>query len=129
MLDLQVNFANLVQQLATILRPYDSLGRFGGEEFLIVVPGSGAAQTKELSERIRAHIAENPVALSGASTSITVSAGVAAYKPGSKLESLLHLADTALYSAKRTGRNCVELALEPPEETVKPIPEHILAVV
>lgn len=120
---------NLVQQLATILRPYDSLGRFGGEEFLIVVPGSGAAQTKELSERIRAHIAENPVPLSGAPISITVSAGVAAYKPGSTLESLLHLADTALYSAKRTGRNCVELALETPEETVKPLPEHILAVV
>jgi len=100
----------LVRKIATILRPYDSFGRFGGEEFLIIAPGCDAAQTRELSDRIRVYVAAHPIALHGNEINMTVSIGVAEYLPGCKLESLLHSADTALYLAKRTGRNRVELS-------------------
>ena len=101
----------VVKELGAVLRPYDSLGRFGGEEFLIVIPGCGHAWTRELSERVRARVAEIPVRLGDdKAISMTVSIGAAVHEPGQRLESLLHTADTALYAAKRGGRNRVELA-------------------
>ena len=103
---------SLVQQVEAILRPYDSLGRFGGEEFLTVVPGCGLTQVKKLSERIRSHIAENPIPVDDTVVSVTVSIGVAIHVLGYNSESLLHTADTALYLAKKTGRNRVGLPVE-----------------
>ena len=103
---------SFVKQVASVLRPYDSLGRFGGEEFLIVAPGCGEAQTRELSERIRDAVADSRMAMNEKLIRITVSAGFAVYTSGCPLESLLHLADTALYAAKRSGRNRVEAARE-----------------
>ena len=101
---------SFVKQVASVLRPYDSLGRFGGEEFLIVAPGCGQAQTRELSERVRTTVADSCLAVNEKPIRITISAGFAVYTSGCPLESLLHLADTALYVAKRSGRNRVEAA-------------------
>lgn len=103
---------SFAKEVAAVLRPYDSLGRFGGEEFLIVAPGCGEAQTHELSERIRATVAESCIEVNEKLIRITVSAGFAVYTSGCELESLLHMADTALYVAKRSGRNRVEAAVE-----------------
>ncbi len=113
----------LVQQFATVLRPYDSLGRYGGEEFMIVVPGCGIEKTRELAERIRLSIASHPIAFNDNTISVTVSIGVAAYGSGSSVESLLRKADEGLYLAKNRGRNRVEL-----EHNVKGTPEQSVTV-
>jgi len=111
---------SFVKQVASVLRPYDSLGRFGGEEFLIVAPGCGEAQTRELSERIRAVVADSCMAVNEKPIRITISAGFAVCTSGCALESLLHLADTALYVAKRAGRNRVEAARQEHASAVSP---------
>jgi diguanylate cyclase (GGDEF)-like protein len=98
----------LVQQCATILRPYDSLGRYGGEEFLVVAPGCDLEDVRELADRIRVHVASHPIALNGEQMRITLSLGIAAHETGVSLESLLGTADSGLYVAKNRGRNRVE---------------------
>jgi diguanylate cyclase (GGDEF)-like protein len=95
--------------MAAVVRPYDSVGRYGGEEFLIVAPGCGLAETWELAERVRSHIAACSVVVAGeAKVSVTLSLGIAAGDSASDSEKLLHAADAALYLAKTSGRNRVE---------------------
>jgi diguanylate cyclase (GGDEF)-like protein len=95
--------------MAAVVRPYDSVGRYGGEEFLIVAPGCGLAETWELAERVRRHIAACSVVVAGEATvSVTLSLGIATGASSSDSEKLLHAADAALYLAKTAGRNRVE---------------------
>lgn len=98
----------LVQRFATVLRAYDSLGRYGGEEFIVVAPGCDMQQTQELAERIRLDVANHPISVGGNMIGVTVSAGVATNGSGASLESLLRVADAGLYLAKNNGRNRVE---------------------
>lgn len=94
--------------VAGMVRPYDSVGRYGGEEFLIVVPGCGMAETWELAERVRAHVAGCSIVVSGSKVQVSMSLGIAAGNCASDSENLLCTADTALYIAKNAGRNRVE---------------------
>jgi len=95
--------------MAAVVRPYDSVGRYGGEEFLIVAPGCGLAETCELADRVRTHIAACSIVVAGeARVNVTLSLGIAAGDAASDSEKLLHAADAALYLAKNTGRNRVE---------------------
>lgn len=95
--------------MAAVVRPYDSVGRYGGEEFLIVAPGCGMAEAWELAERIRAHIAACSIVVpGGAKVKVTLSLGIAAGESTSDAEKLLHAADSALYLAKSAGRDRVE---------------------
>jgi len=95
--------------MAAVVRPYDSVGRYGGEEFLIVAPGCGLAETWELAERVRSHIAACSIVVAGeAKVNVTLSLGIAAGDSASDSEQLLHAADAALYLAKSAGRNRVE---------------------
>jgi len=95
--------------MAAVVRPYDSVGRYGGEEFLIVAPGCGLAETWELAERVRTHIAACSIVVGGeAKVSVSLSFGIAAGESANDSEKLLHAADAALYLAKSTGRNRVE---------------------
>jgi two-component system, cell cycle response regulator len=96
--------------LGPCLRPYDAVGRYGGEEFLIVFPGCGAADALKLSERIRCHVASQPIAAPSGSLHLTVSAGVATDtgRHDIDLDTLISAADRALYRAKNAGRNRVE---------------------
>lgn len=94
------------------LREYDLVGRFGGEEFSLLLPQTGVQDARRVAERIRAHIAETPIEVAdkaGSETiSLTVSIGVAALSTtGSQLTELLATADAALYRAKHSGRNQV----------------------
>ena len=103
----------LAAEMGIILRSYDSLGRYGGEEFLVVAPGCGMPETIELAERIRAHVAEKPVTVKSGSIPVTISIGVTASRAEVfSAERLLQEADTALYLAKGTGRNRVEAYAE-----------------
>lgn len=97
--------------IAAMVRPYDSVGRYGGEEFLIVAPGCGDAETWELAERVRAHIAGCSINVGGSNVQVTLSLGVATGEIAHDLEKLLHVADAALYQAKNSGRNRVEPSL------------------
>jgi diguanylate cyclase (GGDEF)-like protein len=98
--------------MTTLIRPYDAVGRYGGEEFLIVVPHSDAMGALGLAERIRKGIEGTPVATGEAKITVTASFGIASSTPAQMLEpqEMLRLADDALYRAKSNGRNRCELA-------------------
>lgn len=92
--------------LRNALRAYDSIGRYGGEEFLIITPGSNEKELYELGERLRTIIEENPVRVRKNRIQITLSIGAAIASPRDGcLASVLAAADAALYDAKRFGRN------------------------
>ncbi len=91
------------------IRTYDSVGRYGGEEFLIVTPGCSAAEAAALAERLRKRVGENAFNASGCLVVVTMSLGVAETSSGQKAEELLRSADEALYAAKGGGRDRVEV--------------------
>ncbi|MBK5293781.1 MAG: diguanylate cyclase [Acidobacteriia bacterium] len=90
------------------VRPYDSVGRYGGEEFLLILPGCTKEDTIAAAERMRAHINHAPVQLGADSLPISASFGATTLEPGQKVagaESLIGTADRALYLAKQQGRD------------------------
>ncbi len=98
----------IASEIAAVVRPYDSVGRYGGEEFLVVVPGCGASETWELAERMRSAVTNGSVVAGGSCVSVSLSLGIAAGNSAADTEKLLQAADTALYLAKNAGRNRVE---------------------
>lgn len=98
---------SVVGSLAESIREADTLGRFGGEEFLVVLPGIGIEAAIQVAERMRARVAES-VAVDG--IPVTVSAGVADSRLALDAAALIALADGALYRAKEAGRNRVVAA-------------------
>lgn len=96
------------------LRPYDLIGRYGGEEFLLVLPDCNLSQAYTVAERLRSAVFTRPVFIESRSEplSITVSIGVAATHCAQLTENmLLQAADVAMYRAKQSGRNTTEQAL------------------
>jgi len=91
------------------------LGRYGGEEFVLLLPDTGMEQAMALAERLRATLEASPLHREGGTIGITASIGVAVADAAPGLESLLARADAALYRAKAAGRNHVacDLAMEP----------------
>ena len=96
-------------RLGARLRNYDALGRYGGEEFLVVLPGCGRDSAQEIAERMCASLAATPVRTSAGDIRITVSLGFALADSTSRtrMDELINAADEALYRAKREGRNRV----------------------
>ena len=95
-----------------MLREYDLAGRFGGEEFVMLLPQTRAPDALRIAERVRAHIARLPIpGPGGERIPVTVSIGVAALDAGSsrQLTELLAAADAALYRAKASGRDQVQM--------------------
>lgn len=90
------------------LRPYDSVGRYGGEEFLAVTPGCNTAQVIQLAERIRERICGELFDVSACTLRVTMSLGVSSTARLMDPDQLLRDADEALYAAKNQGRNRVE---------------------
>ena len=89
------------------LRGIDHLGRLGGEEFAVLLVGTGLEPGCATAERLRLAICEQPFASSNGELSVAISLGVAQRQPKETLDSLLERADQALYAAKRAGRNQV----------------------
>ena len=98
---------DLVARIAALLRRPDQLARFGGEEFVLLLPETSQEEAITVAERILAHVAELREGL----PPITVSIGVATNRPDEdQIDALLARADRALYKAKAEGRNRVEVA-------------------
>ena len=102
------------EALGALLRTYDLAGRFGGEEFVVLLPQTGEADARLIAERLRVHIGSLSVPVSDApdatSISVTVSIGLATLDAGRReITELLAAADAALYYAKGTGRNRVRV--------------------
>ena len=101
----------LTQVTLHLLRNVDDLGRWGGEEFLILLPETDVVGAERLAERVRSALAQQRFDIAG---SVTASFGVTTYLPNDTLETMLHRADEALYQAKREGRNRVAVSLAAP---------------
>jgi two-component system, cell cycle response regulator len=114
------------RRMSTLVRAYDTVGRYGGEEFLIVVPAADAPGALGLAERIRKGMETPPISTPGGEIQITASLGVAVSTVQAPLDSqtLVRLADEALYRAKEQGRNRVELALLPVPDSCPPVAEN-----
>jgi diguanylate cyclase (GGDEF)-like protein/PAS domain S-box-containing protein len=101
--------AEVVRRAQEALRPYDIFGRFGGEEFLAVLPGPDEDELGAALERVRTRICERPITALGHDIAVTVSIG-GAWRGGESVDALVGRADAALYSAKAAGRNRLVLA-------------------
>lgn len=97
------------RRIRSCLRPTDTAGRMGGEEFLIVLPGVDAPRALEIVERIRLAMAGDMILTPQAALSVTLSLGVGVTPKSGRIscESILSQVDKALYTAKNAGRNCV----------------------
>ncbi len=91
--------------LSSSLRDSDVIGRYGGEEFVIFLPGTGLREAERIAERLRQAVEKYPMA----KENITISLGVTECTPNDTLESAIERADKALYMAKENGRNRVEV--------------------
>lgn len=89
------------------LRKSDLLGRYGGEEFVVLMPDTGLRSAAEVVDVLRGHFASIRYVGGPDTFACTFSAGVAAAPPATAMDDLIQAADAALYEAKRAGRNCV----------------------
>jgi diguanylate cyclase (GGDEF)-like protein len=89
------------------MRVTDVFGRWGGEEFLMILVGDAPELALRVMERIRTAIAAKNWPSISSELSITMSAGIASHRKGETIEQLLHRVDSALYQAKDAGRNTI----------------------
>ena len=97
-------------RIVTNMRDVDLVSRYGGEEFMIAMPDTVGEEAEQAAERIRKSMSGTPIFVDGKGISVTMSCGVAQVRPGEQLRNVFRRADSALYQAKREGRNQVVLA-------------------
>jgi two-component system cell cycle response regulator len=102
----------VAQRMTASVRSYDVVGRYGGEEFIVLLPACDAAGARERAEHLRSAIAVRPILTEEGSVSLTASLGALGTDswPGADAASLLSTVDAALYRAKAAGRDCAVLA-------------------
>ncbi|MCG6200789.1 sensor domain-containing diguanylate cyclase [Psychromonas antarctica] len=98
----------LAQRLQRTLRTFDSLCRYGGEEFALILPNVDKQQTLMICERLRECVNQSPIICGQQKIQVTVSIGTARFEKNKSLEEMIAEADAALYLAKHNGRNRVE---------------------
>ena len=108
----------VAMRMKNMLRSPDMVARWGGEEFLIVLPNTELEGGLWVAEKIRGHIANTPFYCGGEALQITASFGAVHSSPDCSIDRLIQSADRALYQAKRQGRNCVETHIAGDVDTV-----------
>jgi len=100
----------VAHRLKSDLRPYDLAGRYGGEEFLLILPGCDLSAGMRRANEIRDRVARDGISTPFGTSFVTVSMGVTvtSFNPNETIVDVLRQADTALYTAKKNGRNRVE---------------------
>lgn len=100
------------EAIKTTLRPNDLVARYGGEEFSVLLPETTVENAVTIAGRLRDHVsrADTGAIEDRVLPGVTVSIGVAGFRPGVTLENLIAAADTAMFDAKKAGRNCVRIA-------------------
>lgn len=100
----------VAERLESDLRPYDLIGRYGGEEFLIILPNCSLTVATRRADEIRCLVCKDAVVTTFATVPVAVTIGVAAsdWRQNQSIEDLLQHADQALYAAKKNGRNRVQ---------------------
>jgi diguanylate cyclase (GGDEF)-like protein len=103
----------VAKRLVRTVRSYDLVGRYGGEEFLVVLPGCGIPDALARADHLREAIGESPIPTAKGPITITLSVGVIVAEEWERLsnEEILLNVDAALYAAKAAGRNCCHLAV------------------
>ena len=97
--------SQVAQRLLKTLRPYDSIGRYGGEEFLAVLPNCDTEIAHSVAERLRQCVDGEPMVADDVKVHVTLSLGTATWDERSSATELLRYADDAMYRAKQAGRN------------------------
>ena len=97
----------IAKEIPRYLRPYDVVGRYGGEEFVVILPGASLDEGYRIMDRVREGISLKSVKTKEGNISVTVSAGMAQYGPPMTMDDLISRADKALYRAKDGGRNLI----------------------
>jgi diguanylate cyclase (GGDEF)-like protein len=110
------------RRMRETIRVYDTVGRYGGEEFLFVLPGCDVQTAAGLAERIRLAVGTEPMLIDGDAVRVTCSVGVVCGEIAADVEVLIDIADAALYRAKEGGRNRVEIAT--PEDVARALADH-----
>jgi diguanylate cyclase (GGDEF)-like protein len=95
------------RRIISCLRNYDVVGRYGGEEILIIIPGADQEQAVHIFERIRYTIGESPIKDQSENLTVTVSIGIGTLSSNMNTKEFIQVADDALYQAKKKGRNQV----------------------
>jgi diguanylate cyclase len=95
----------LAQRVGELLRPADTIGRWGGEEFVVLLPATGDDEAQQVLARLQRALTASLFLHEGREVFVTFSAGVTAWRPGEPIDAALERADEALYEAKRTGKN------------------------
>ncbi|HUL78932.1 MAG TPA: diguanylate cyclase [Vicinamibacteria bacterium] len=115
----------VARSVATSLRTVDTAGRYGGEEFLVILPQTGHGPARGTAERLRRAVEEARFAPAGGDIRVTVSIGIATYPAEGvhTVSDLVLAADKALYRAKEAGRNCVVGDRDPAPEPSSGSPE------
>ena len=108
--------ATVASKLKEMTRESDVLCRYGGEEFVLLLPETSTADGRTMLEKLRAHIADCPFRYKDTPVRITMSGGVAQFQVSDTVETVFERADNAMYLAKQKGRNCVFTDLDLPPE-------------
>ena len=96
---------SLATRVKEWLRPVDHIARFGGEEFVLLLPGTPVAEAQQVMTRLQRRLSASLFMHEGQEVFVTFSAGVTAWRPGETVDTALARADEGLYEAKRTGKN------------------------
>ncbi len=100
-----VALQSLAARVKEWLRPVDHIARFGGEEFVLLLPGTPVAEAQQVLTRLQRRLSASLFMHEGQEVFVTFSAGVTAWRPGEAVDAALARADEGLYEAKRTGKN------------------------
>jgi diguanylate cyclase (GGDEF)-like protein len=100
------------------IRSGDAVARWGGEEFLLLLPGTDLGAAEEVAHRLRATAEQRLAKVGGLGRALTLTFGVASFAPGSSIDACLKAADEALYRGKAAGRNRVVVSSNLPAAAV-----------